>query len=500
MGFPMPPCGPGVGAVSVAGALPVARGHLVGTLRFRQAIPFSGPDKNLSCKGGLPCTKPESRSASPSSFFCVSAMLVAILAVVVGCTSEAPESAAESTPTPRAWPFADSDGEWIIDTEVDESTGEEKIAVWLLPRDHTTSSEEILVVRCGYDEGEDAEALVVFDDELEGNVFLEVQYSFDDGTIETEMWGLSNTKTALFARSPVEFIWRVMHAQELAIREETGQTLVFDVDGLANVLYPHREKCNWIGTLARSTSRSIPTPTPASQIEPSPRPTSTPVPTPTPASQVVTSGACSPVDFSEIDEFLRFYARGVACIEADRRQGSGFVVRNTDSGEGFLLTNAHVVGVDPTNVSVHLENVVYNAEVLKTSEERDLAMLSICCGDFVVLRRENRGVQFGEWVGALGFPGGKFADPSGVARTIVHDWLNTYLEHTADVQPGGSGGPLLAFPLTAIQRNQEGKDLELIDGETLGVLGLTSAKSTEYDYTTYTIFQWDLIAFVGGGW
>ncbi len=164
------------------------------------------------------------------------------------------------------------------------------------------------------------------------------------------------------------------------------------------------------------------------------------------------------------------------------------------------MTNAHVVGVDPTNVSVHLENVVYSGEVLRTSEERDLAMLRICCGNFVVLKRENRGVQFGEWVGALGFPNGKFAYSSGQARTIVYGSFNTYLEHTADVQPGGSGGPLLAYPLEAISRAREGEDLSLEEGEILAVLGVTSAKSTEYDYTTYTLFQSDVRQFVGGDW
>lgn len=150
------------------------------------------------------------------------------------------------TPTPRAWPFGDSDGDWIIDIDTDALTDEETILAWLRPRDHTTSSSGALIVRCGYDEGEDAEAIVGFDDELEGNIFLEVQYRFDDGAIETERWSISTNNRGLFARSPVEFIWRVMHAQELAIREETGQTLVFDVGGLANALYPHREKCNWI--------------------------------------------------------------------------------------------------------------------------------------------------------------------------------------------------------------------------------------------------------------
>ena len=225
-------------------------------------------------------------------------------------------------------------------------------------------------------------------------------------------------------------------------------------------------------------------------------PTPTVVPSPTPAA----SGGCSPVDLPEVHELIRPYARGVACIEADNRQGTGFVVRNTESGEGYLLTNAHVIGVGPTSVVAHLENVAYSAEVIRFSDERDLAMVRICCGDFVVLRRANRGEFTGESVLALGFPGGEFTASHGMVRGVIHRGLNTYLEHTADVQPGGSGGALLAFPLKAILRAKEGKGLSLEEGETLGVLGVTVAKSTEYDYTTYTIWQSDTRHIVGNDW
>ena len=220
------------------------------------------------------------------------------------------------------------------------------------------------------------------------------------------------------------------------------------------------------------------------------------VATPTPAAGV----ACSPVDLSEVPELLRPYAKGVACIQADGRQGTGFVVRNTTSGEGYLVTNAHVVGVDTTNVSVQLDGAAYSAEVIQTSVERDLAMIRVCCGDFVVLKRTNRAERNGEWVGVLGFPDGEFTYSSGVVRGVVHGSLNTYLEHTADVQPGGSGGPLLSFPLEAVLRVGEGKGWGLEEGESLGVLGVTSAKSLEYEYTTYTIYQTDVSQFVNSVW
>lgn len=228
-----------------------------------------------------------------------------------------------------------------------------------------------------------------------------------------------------------------------------------------------------------------------------PTPMVTPV-SPSPVPEV--SGACSSVELSTVPELLRSYARGVACIKADLRQGTGFVVRNTDSGDGYLLTNAHVVGGDPAGVSVQLDNVAYSAEVVQTSVERDLAMVRICCGDFVVLKRNNREPHFGEAVMSLGFSDGELTYSGGVLRTVGYDSLNTYLEHTADVQPGGSGGPLLAFPFEAVSRAIEGNGWELKEGESLGVLGVTVGKSSEYDFTTYTIHQIDLSQFVTSVW
>ena len=164
------------------------------------------------------------------------------------------------------------------------------------------------------------------------------------------------------------------------------------------------------------------------------------------------------------------------------------------------MTNAHVVEDSPDSVLVHLENVAYEGEVRGTNEERDLAMVRICCGDFVVLERNNRGAFAGESVYAMGFPRGEFSASHGIVRGVIDRGLNSYLEHTADVQPGGSGGALIGFPLKAVLRAREGKGLSLEEGEDMAVLGITVAKSTEYDFTTYTIWQSDTRHFVGGDW
>ena len=175
--------------------------------------------------------------------------------------------------TPRIWPFSESEGEWFIDTDKDPITHKERIGAIIQPKDSTHLTDSALIVRCGYDVSDEAEAFVVFDDELVGTITVEVQFRFDETAIATEKWPISTSKTALFARSPTEFIWQLMNSEKLAIREEGGQTLVFDITGLANALFPHRDKCDWIGNGVQ-----IAKPTPTA------RPTATPRPTNTPAS------------------------------------------------------------------------------------------------------------------------------------------------------------------------------------------------------------------------
>ena len=151
------------------------------------------------------------------------------------------------TVTPRAWPVDNAEGDWSVRTGTDSLTKMEQVRALLRPRGSTGIIDEYFVVRCGYDEDGEVEALVRFDSKLAEEWYrLEVRYRFDDNPIEAERWGLSTNYYALFAQSPIEFIWQMMHSQELVIREEGGQTLIFDVSGLANALYPHRDKCNWI--------------------------------------------------------------------------------------------------------------------------------------------------------------------------------------------------------------------------------------------------------------
>ena len=153
-------------------------------------------------------------------------------------------------PTPRTWPIGDSVGDWNMYAWNDPDTDKEKIIAELLPRESAMGTASWLTVQCGFNESgfsedDTAEVFVVLDHELDGAIRLVVQYRFDDGEVESESWPVGQNGTRLFSEFPTEFIWRIMHSQELEMRGER-QSVVFDVAGLSEALFLHSDKCNWI--------------------------------------------------------------------------------------------------------------------------------------------------------------------------------------------------------------------------------------------------------------
>jgi periplasmic serine protease, Do/DeqQ family len=133
---------------------------------------------------------------------------------------------------------------------------------------------------------------------------------------------------------------------------------------------------------------------------------------------------------------------------AERSLGSGVIVDR----KGFILTNNHVVE-QATKVQVQLngDTTRYNAKVVGTDEETDLAVIKIEPGtkDLPVAKLGNSdGVQVGDWVLAIGSPFGLNAtvtagivsakDRGGVGRQF-----QKFLQTDAAINPGNSGGPLV---------------------------------------------------------
>jgi serine protease Do len=133
---------------------------------------------------------------------------------------------------------------------------------------------------------------------------------------------------------------------------------------------------------------------------------------------------------------------GVVTIETAKGSGTGFYI----SRDGYLLTNYHVVGDSPY-VKVRLANgreVV--AEVLKSDQTRDVALLKSEAIRFEALSVLQQEVNIGDEVYAIGSPLGRNFEGS-VTKGIVSGFpaLNQakFLQSDALIAPGSSGGPLI---------------------------------------------------------
>jgi serine protease Do len=122
--------------------------------------------------------------------------------------------------------------------------------------------------------------------------------------------------------------------------------------------------------------------------------------------------------------------------------GSGFLV----STDGYLLTDAHVVG-DEKNVRIRWsDGLEALATVERVSEKRDVAILKTNSRDRTPLALRRGPVTLGQRVYAIGSPSGtKFEGTvsSGVISSDrVFDGLR-YIQSDTTVSHGSSGGPLL---------------------------------------------------------
>ncbi len=127
-------------------------------------------------------------------------------------------------------------------------------------------------------------------------------------------------------------------------------------------------------------------------------------------------------------------------------QGTGFVVRE----EGYIITNNHVVtNADELTVKLH-DGRSYEATVIGTDAESDLAVLKIDSPDLVpVAFGDSTKVEVGEWVIAIGSPFGleqtvtagivSATGRSGMGLAIFENFIQT----DAAINPGNSGGPLV---------------------------------------------------------
>lgn len=129
--------------------------------------------------------------------------------------------------------------------------------------------------------------------------------------------------------------------------------------------------------------------------------------------------------------------------EVQRGVGSGFII----SGDGYVMTNAHVVeGADDVTVTL-TDKREFKAKIIGFDKRTDVALVKIDGGGlpFLTLGNSNK-IKVGEWVIAIG-------SPFGLDNTVTAGIVSAKARDTGDylpliqtdvaVNPGNSGGPLI---------------------------------------------------------
>ena len=151
--------------------------------------------------------------------------------------------------------------------------------------------------------------------------------------------------------------------------------------------------------------------------------------------------------------------------------GSGFII----SGDGYVLTNYHVVkDADETIVRLS-DRRELKAEVVGVDQRSDIALLRIdATGLPVVNIGKSSALEVGEWVLAIGSPFGfDHSATAGIVsakgRSLPRENYVPFIQTDVAINPGNSGGPLF---------NQDGEVVGVnsqIYSRTGGYMGLSFA-------------------------
>jgi len=154
-----------------------------------------------------------------------------------------------------------------------------------------------------------------------------------------------------------------------------------------------------------------------------------------------------------LDPALRQYLReryGFDRVPSERRQqslGSGIIV----SQDGYILTNNHVVeGADEVKVALPDEKTVYDATVVGTDPQTDIAVVKVAAENLPSITFADSGkIEVGDVTLAIGDPFGvgqtvtmgivSAKDRGGIGITNYEDFIQT----DASINPGNSGGALV---------------------------------------------------------
>ena len=153
----------------------------------------------------------------------------------------------------------------------------------------------------------------------------------------------------------------------------------------------------------------------------------------------------------------------VVRISSGTGTGTG-VIFDTQGRTGYLVTNEHVVeGQSRVSVIVD-DSTTYSGTVLGVDAVRDLAVVSICCGDFTALEfGDAAGLEAGDEIVAIGYALGLSGEATvtrGIVSAVRYDsrFLSDVIQTDAAINPGNSGGPMLSMSGQILGINTFGYD------------------------------------------
>jgi len=139
----------------------------------------------------------------------------------------------------------------------------------------------------------------------------------------------------------------------------------------------------------------------------------------------------------------------VVSIEAGDQLGSGVIVHKS----GYVLTSRHVVGAEKTAYVTLNSGEKYKGNVLSTDQARDLALIQIAGGkeEFACANlgnpAESDSLQTGDTIAIAGYPAyagtGSPTVTLGVVCAFPAMESVRFIQSSAQVYPGSSGGPMI---------------------------------------------------------
>lgn len=154
------------------------------------------------------------------------------------------------------------------------------------------------------------------------------------------------------------------------------------------------------------------------------------------------------------NESIQAYEKAIVTVKSENRKGTGFNI----SADGLIITNSHIINDQKQSIISFANGQVYQATVLKSYPEKDLAFLSIATEDALPFLEIDPSKQWGigDHVYIIGNPlAFNFIANEG---TIVGETDNNSLDIPAllidaPIYKGNSGSPVI---------NEEGKVIAII--------------------------------------